>query len=125
MDPPATVLDEGPPMIVVMHSEFYLAVDDFDMLDEVTDVLMEALMVTPGVIEPDVSLSLTENQVLIRLMIEASDPIDGVALGMQAIRNAWRQADQDDDFGDHRLHLDTPAHLVQQMSVSTSELAPA
>jgi hypothetical protein len=66
-----------------------IAVDEFAQVDEFGDRLMDALLLSDDVLEPDLAISMTERTLELKMIIGTDDPFEAVDRGNRAIRTAF------------------------------------
>lgn len=78
--------------MIQLTARYQLLTDDFDLVDQASDALMDALMSNPDILEPDVAVSLGEPSLEVWLVIATEDTFEAFRRGTEALALAFATA---------------------------------
>jgi hypothetical protein len=69
-----------------------IAADEFAQVDEFGDRLMDALLLSEDIVDPDLAISMTERTLELQVLIATNDAFEAVDRGNRAIQTAFLAA---------------------------------
>ena len=90
---------------------YQLAIEDFAIVDEFTDRVLDALYEDPTVIEPDIAVSLTDRVIEVWMLVDTVDLNQAWSLASSALERAFAVAGGPVDPASYKNVLTASAQL--------------